>query len=78
MLCTACTKLQNPKAFNYLQKCLDNMLAQNQGDAKGVENGFEAMSRHPFGDHSFCQSTWRHHIDNSPQKYTSFPYGSIN
>ena len=43
MLCTACIKLQNPKVFNYLQKCLDNMLTQNQGDAKGVENGFEAF-----------------------------------
>ena len=68
-------KLQNPKIFKYLQKCLDYMLAQNQGDAKGVENGFEAMSRHPFGDHSFCQSTWCHHIDNPQRKYTSFPYG---
>lgn len=68
-------KLQNPKVFKYLQKCLDYMLAQNQGNSDGIENGLEAISRHPFGDHSFCQSSWCHHIDNPSRKYSSFPYG---
>lgn len=70
-------KLQNPKVFKYLQKCLDYMLAQNQGNSDGIENGLEAISRHPFGDHSFCQSSWCHHIDNPSRKYSSFPYGKL-
>lgn len=41
-------KLQKPKVFKYLQKCLDYMLAQNQGNSDGFENGLEAISRHPF------------------------------
>ena len=82
MLCKACgTSIRNYKTQRFSINCRSVwticlvMLAQNEGDAKGVENGFEAMSRHPFGDHSFSQSTWCHHIDNPPKKYTSFPYG---
>ncbi|XP_062596747.1 uncharacterized protein LOC134258225 [Saccostrea cucullata] len=51
------------------------MLAQNQGNAQGIEKGFNAMYRHPFGDHTFCESTWCQHIDTPGRKYTSFPYG---
>ena len=68
-------KLKNPKIIKYIQKCLNYMLAQNEGNPEGVENGLEAICRHPFGDHSHCQSSWCNHIENPNAKYVAFPYG---
>ncbi|KAK3099978.1 hypothetical protein FSP39_012810 [Pinctada imbricata] len=68
-------KLQNPKVFKYIQRCINYMLAQNQNNPKGVETGLEAISRHPFGDHSLCNASWCSHIENPKQKFTSLPFG---
>ncbi|CAG2186397.1 unnamed protein product [Mytilus edulis] len=47
----------------------------NQNDPDGVENGLEAVGRHPFGDHTFCEKTWCSHVEDPSKKYTSLPFG---
>ncbi|VDH92076.1 Hypothetical predicted protein [Mytilus galloprovincialis] len=58
-------KKLTPKVIKYLINCLNYMLCQNQDNPKGVENGLEAVGRHPFGDHSFCDKSWCSHKENA-------------
>ncbi|XP_076102946.1 uncharacterized protein LOC143072050 [Mytilus galloprovincialis] len=68
-------KKLTPKVIKYLINCLNYMLCQNQDNPKGVENGLEAVGRHPFGDHSFCDKSWCSHKENASKKYSSLPFG---
>ncbi|CAC5381432.1 unnamed protein product [Mytilus coruscus] len=35
----------------------------NQGKEEGISQGFDAISRHPFGDHSLCNPNWCSHVE---------------
>ncbi|XP_061171002.1 uncharacterized protein LOC133180520 [Saccostrea echinata] len=63
------------KVIRYLVKCFNYMISQNKGNPVGVQRGLEALSRHPFGDHSACNESWCSHISNPKQKYSALPYG---
>ncbi|XP_061186226.1 uncharacterized protein LOC133194248 [Saccostrea echinata] len=62
------------KVIRYIQKCWNYMIAQNVGNPDGVSVGLDAMSKHPFGDHSSC-GDWCAHIKNPNTKFKSLPYG---
>ncbi|VDI75087.1 Hypothetical predicted protein [Mytilus galloprovincialis] len=68
-------KKLNQKIIKYFLNCLNYMLCQNQNDPDGVENGLEAVGRHPFGDHTFCDKTWCSHVEDPSKKYASLPFG---
>ena len=39
------------------------MIAQNVNNPDGIYVGHDAMSKHPFGDHSSC-GDWCDHVEN--------------
>ena len=51
------------------------MLAQNKENPSGIEQGLDALGKHPFGNHSSCDKTWCAHVDDPTKKYSSLPYG---
>ncbi|CAC5421658.1 unnamed protein product [Mytilus coruscus] len=56
-------------------KCISYMISQNQGNEEGISQGFDAISRHPFGDHTLCNPHWYSHVEYPLKKYRSLPYG---
>lgn len=68
-------KKLTPKTIKYILNCLSYMLCQNKDDPAGIEKGLEAVGRHPFGDHTFCEKSWCSHLEDSSKKYKSLPFG---
>jgi hypothetical protein len=68
-------KSLSTKVVRYFVKCFNYMTSQNQGDIEGIERGFDALGKHPFGDHSSCSESWCVHLNDATQKYSSLPYG---
>ncbi|XP_069122588.1 uncharacterized protein [Argopecten irradians] len=62
------------KVISYLQKCLNYMICQNQGNAEGICDMLKALGHHPFGNHQFCGS-WCLHKSDPSKKYSALPYG---
>ena len=63
------------KTLNYILKIFSYMCQANQGNAEGIRQGLKSLSAHPFGDHSFCSTSWCRFIDNPNSKYSALPYG---
>ena len=63
------------KTIKYLQKNFNYMCRQNGGNVQGIRKGLDAISRHPFNDHSFCDSSWCKHIENHKGRFNRLPYG---
>ncbi|XP_061195042.1 uncharacterized protein LOC133203237 [Saccostrea echinata] len=63
------------KVIHYLQKCFNYLLAQNQGNPRGIEKALDALCNHPFGNHESCSDSWCQHVNNPKQRYSSLPYG---
>ncbi|VDI77010.1 Hypothetical predicted protein, partial [Mytilus galloprovincialis] len=68
-------KSLSKKVIAYLQKCINYMISQNQGNEEGISQGFDAISLHPFGDHTLCNPNWCSHVEEPLKKYKSLPYG---
>jgi len=58
------------KVVKYIQKLFNYMIAQNHANIQGIQNGLDAMSKHPFDDHTSCNEKWCRHIQD-PQKDSS-------
>lgn len=63
------------KVIKYIQKCINYMLSQNQGNSKGISKGFDVIIKHVFGNHSECDPNWCSHRENPNKKYRALPYG---
>lgn len=63
------------RIIQYLLKCFNYILAQNQGNPNGIEKALDALWQHPFGNHEFCSDSWCPHINDPQQRYSSLPYG---
>lgn len=55
-------KSLSKKVIAYLQKCINYKISQNQGNEEGISQGFDAVSLHPFGDHTLCNPNWCSHV----------------
>ncbi|XP_077991796.1 uncharacterized protein LOC144446003 [Glandiceps talaboti] len=65
------------KIIKYLQKCFNYMCQQNKGSTDKIEQGLQALSRHPYGDHSCCSAEWCGYLkDSKCFRYKSLPYGN--
>ncbi|XP_069119349.1 uncharacterized protein [Argopecten irradians] len=62
------------KTIKYILRCFNYMCQQNKENISGLQQGLNALSKHPFGDHSEC-SSWCRHKDNTTLRYNSLPYG---
>jgi hypothetical protein len=67
-------KTLSTKVIRYIQKCWNYMIAQNLNNIDGITTGLDALSKHPFGDHSSCED-WCDHIKDPSKKYKSLPHG---
>nr|XP_022290026.1 uncharacterized protein LOC111101728 [Crassostrea virginica] len=63
------------RVIRYFLKCFNYLLAQNKENPSGIEQGLDALGKHPFGNHSSCDKTWCAHADDPTKKYSSLPYG---
>ncbi|XP_078328929.1 uncharacterized protein LOC111121070 isoform X2 [Crassostrea virginica] len=63
------------RVIRYFLKCFNYLLAQNKENPSGIEQGLDALGKHPFGNHSSCDKTWCAHVDDPTKKYSSLPYG---
>lgn len=72
-------KKQHPmltvKVIKYLQRCFDYIIAQGKENPSQISSDLNALSKHPFGDHSSCSSRWCRFIGNPNCLYKSFPHG---
>ncbi|XP_065925337.1 uncharacterized protein [Magallana gigas] len=68
-------KSLSTRIIQYLLKCFNYLLAQNQGNPNGIEKALDALWQHPFGNHEFCSDSWCPHINDPQQRYSSLPYG---
>lgn len=72
-------KKQHPmltvKVIKYLQRCFDYIIAQGKENPSQISSDLNALSKHPFGDHSSCSSRWCRFIGNPNCLYRSFPHG---
>ena len=51
------------------------MIKQNFGKHSNIVKGLKALSKHPFGDHSYCNENWCRFIKDPTLKFMSLPYG---
>ncbi|CAC5412427.1 unnamed protein product [Mytilus coruscus] len=65
----------SPKVISYIMKCFNYLIAQGKGQPKKIEENLNALSKHPFGDHSSCSTDWCRFIADPSIKYKSLPYG---
>ncbi|XP_071177683.1 uncharacterized protein [Mytilus edulis] len=42
------------KVINYLIKCFNYLIAKGKGKPEEIKQNLDALSKHPFGDHSDC------------------------
>ena len=63
------------KTIKYLQRLFNYMCRQNKDNPEGIKQSLDALSRHPFNDHSAYDSDWCRHIDAPNSKFTSLPFG---
>ena len=61
-------KTLSTKVIRYIQKCWNYMIAQNLNNIDGITTGLDALSKHPFGDHSSCED-WCDQIKYPSKKY---------
>ncbi|XP_063436617.1 uncharacterized protein LOC134718048 [Mytilus trossulus] len=65
----------SPKVISYIMKCFNYLIAHGKGQPKKIEENLNALSKHPFGDHSFCSTDWCRFIADPSIKYKSSPFG---
>ena len=63
------------KVIRYVQKSINYILCQNQGNASKISERLDAFACHAFGDHSLCSTSWCSHKMNPKAKYRSLSYG---
>ena len=63
------------KVIRYLLKCFSYVIEQNKGNEEGICKGLEALSKHPFGDHSDCNDSWCRMLSKKDSRHSSLPYG---
>ncbi|XP_063433536.1 uncharacterized protein LOC134715345 isoform X2 [Mytilus trossulus] len=63
------------KVISYLIKCFNYLIAKGKGKPEEIKQNLDALSKHPFGDHSDCNVSWCRFIEESGLKYRSLPYG---
>lgn len=64
-----------PRKSSHIFRSVLYMISQNQGNEEGISQGFDAISLHPFGDHTLCNPNWCSHVQDPLKKYKSLPYG---
>ena len=62
------------QTIKYVQKLFNYVCKQNEGNPEGIEKGLDAMSKHPFDDHSSCNKQWCKHMEDPSAKFGSLPY----
>ena len=63
------------QTIKYLQRLFSYMCRQNKDNLEGIKQSLDALSRHPFSDHSACDSDWFRHIDDPNSKFSSMAFG---
>ena len=63
------------KTIKYLQRLFSYMCRQNKDNPEGIKQSLDALSKHPFNDHSACDSDWCRHIDAPNSKFSSLAFG---
>ncbi|XP_053391808.1 uncharacterized protein LOC128554565 [Mercenaria mercenaria] len=68
-------KCLSPKVIQFLKKCFSYAVAQNKGNAKGLERSLQQIVPHIFGEHTDCEN-WCGYLNNpDTHKHKSLPYG---
>ncbi|CAC5412102.1 unnamed protein product [Mytilus coruscus] len=57
------------KVINYLIKCFNYLITKGKGKPEEIKQNLDALSKHPFGDHSDCNISWCRFIEESGLKY---------
>lgn len=63
------------KVIRYFQKLFSYNISQNKSDPSELCKGLDAIPRHPFGEHSFCEERWCKFLHDPAAKFRSLPYG---
>ncbi|XP_061188202.1 uncharacterized protein LOC133196309 [Saccostrea echinata] len=64
----------NSKTIQHLSKCFKYCISQNENDPSGMKKNLEAIGRHVFGDHSFCESWCKYLASPLTYKPWQLPY----
>jgi hypothetical protein len=64
----------NSKTIQHLSKCFKYCISQHEHDPSGMKKNLEAIGRHVFGDHSFCDTWCRYLASPLIYKPLQLPY----
>jgi hypothetical protein len=67
-------KTLSTKVIRYIQNCWNYMIAQNLNNIDRIITRLDALSKHPFGDHSYCED-WCDHMKDASKRYKLLPHG---
>lgn len=62
------------RCVKYIMKLFSYMLSANSNNKEGIIKGLQALSAHPFDDHTYC-GTWCDKQKESFKIYKSLPHG---
>ncbi|XP_062607553.1 uncharacterized protein LOC134269372 [Saccostrea cucullata] len=64
----------NSKTIQHLSKCFKYCISQNENDPSGMKKNLEAIGRHVYGDHTFCESWCKYLASPLTYKPIQLPY----